>query len=378
MKAALLLEDGFFLEGMSFGKEGVTTGEVVFNTSMTGYQEILTDPSYRGQIVCMTYPLIGNYGVNPEDVESARVRVEGFIVKEKSAIVSSWRASGSLEDYLKEHNIVGIEGLDTRALTRHLRQCGAMKGIIATGDVPREVLKEKLDRAPSIMGVDLVKDVTCNAHYQWQEGLGSRRVTETKKSPHTVVVIDCGVKYSILRNLKEHTEKVIVVPARTSLSDILAFNPQGILFSNGPGDPEAVTYVIETGRELIAKLKKGEVKVAVMGICLGHQILGLAFGGRAQKLKFGHHGGNHPVKELASGRIDITAQNHNFVIPPVSIPEEGLEQTHINLYDQTSEGARHTKIPIVSIQFHPEAGPGPFDARYIFTHFCDLMRSAQA
>ncbi len=373
MKATLFLEDGFTLTGESFGAEGQTIGEVVFNTAMTGYQEILTDPSYKGQIVCMTYPLIGNYGVNASDVESKKLRAEGFIVKEKSRIVSNWRANKPLDEYLKEHNVVAIEGVDTRALTRRLREKGSMKGIISTIDFNAKTLKDKLDKAPSIIGVDLVKEVSCSKTYEWEEDLEIRRINEAKKHKFTIVTIDCGIKYCILRNLKELVEKVIVVPAKLALAEILKLKPDGILFSNGPGDPEAVTYVIDTAKELIAKLRNKELKVGVMGVCLGHQILGIAFGGRAKKLKFGHHGGNHPVKDLESGKIDITSQNHNFVIPPETIPDKELLQTHVNLYDHTPEGSKHKKLPVMSIQFHPEAGPGPFDARYIFGKFIDLI-----
>ena len=375
MKAILLLEDGFYLEGNNFGLAGETTGEVVFNTSMAGYQEILTDPSYKGQIVCMTYPLIGNYGINSHDVESSKVRVEGFIIKELSSIVSNWRAEKSLDEYLKENKIVAIEGLDTRALTRHLRHKGAMKGIISATDYNLDSLKQKLLKAPSIIGIDLVKEVSCEATYEWKEDLGPRRLSVLKKNNFTVVVLDCGVKFSILRNLKELAEKVIVVPAKTSLKDLLELKPNGIVLSNGPGDPEAVSYVIETAKELIEKLKNKEIKIAVMGVCLGHQMLGLAFGGKAQKLKFGHHGGNHPVKDLVTGKIDITAQNHNFVIPPETIPATaGLKETHMNLYDRTPEGSKHTSLPIMSVQFHPESGPGPFDARYLFSQFMAMIK----
>jgi len=374
-KTILLLEDGFYLEGNSFGKKGETIGEVVFNTAMTGYQEILTDPSYKGQIVCMTYPLIGNYGVNDQDFESRRIWVEGFIVKEKSRITSNWRAKKSLEEYLKENNIVGIEGIDTRVLTKRLRERGSMKGIVSAIDFDLKSLKEKLEKAPSIVGQDLVKEVSCSKIYEWERDLGIRRMQEEEIEKFTVVVIDCGVKFSILRSLKERVEKVIVVPANTSLEEILKLKPDGVLLSNGPGDPEPVKYVIETAKELFARLKRKELKIAIMGICLGHQILGLAFGGKAKKLKFGHHGGNHPVKDLETGRIDITSQNHNFVIPPETIPEENLIQTHLNLYDHTPEGAEHKNLPIFSVQFHPEAGPGPFDARYIFGKFIESIKS---
>lgn len=377
MKAILLLEDGFQLEGASFGAEGDAIGEVVFNTSMAGYQEILTDPSYKGQIVCMTYPLIGNYGVNTSDLESRRVRAEGFIIKENSRIVSNWRANKSLGDYLKENNIVAIEGVDTRALTRRIRDKGSMKGIISAGDFNTKTLKQKLDKAPSIVGTDLVKEVSCNKTYEWEEDLGIRRISSVKKQKLTIVAIDCGIKYSILRNIKELVDKVYVVPAKTKLSEILKLNPDGILFSNGPGDPEAVVYAIDTAKELLGKLRSKELKTAVMGVCLGHQILGIAFGGRAKKLKFGHHGGNHPVKDLETGRIDITSQNHNFVIPPETIPDKELIETHLNLYDRTPEGSRHKKIPVMSVQFHPESGPGPFDARYIFSKFVELIQSVK-
>jgi carbamoyl-phosphate synthase small subunit len=375
MKAILFLEDGFYLEGVSFGKEGETIGEVVFNTAMTGYQEILTDPSYKGQIVCMTYPLIGNYGANDQDTESRKIWPEGFIVKEKSRITSNWRAKKSLEEYLKENNIVGIEGVDTRAVTKRIRERGSMKGIISTIDFNLKSLKEKLEKSPSIVGQDLVKEVSCSEIYEWEQNLGMRRMHQEKIEKFCVVVIDCGVKFSILRSLKERIEKIIVVPANTSLEEILKLKPDGILFSNGPGDPEPVKYVIETAKELIARLKRKELKIAVMGICLGHQILGLAFGGKAKKLKFGHHGGNHPVKDLETTKIDITSQNHNFVIPPETIPEEGLIQTHLNLYDHTPEGSKHKNLPIFSVQFHPEAGPGPFDARYIFGKFVNLIKN---
>ena len=374
-KACILLEDGFYQEGFSLGAEGETAGEVVFNTSMSGYQEILTDPSYKGQIVCMTYPLIGNYGINYQDTESQHVQTEGLIIKERSKIASNFRSKISLETYLKENNIIGIDNLDTRAITRHLRVQGSMKGVISTVDFDRKSLKGKLDNAPSIVGRDLVREVLSKKIYEWHEPLPGVQ-DEVHTANYTVVVIDCGVKYSILRSLKSFIEKVIVVPADTSLRDILNLKPQGVLFSNGPGDPEAVTYAIDTAREIISGLKSRQLSVCVMGICLGHQILGLALGCKTYKLKFGHHGGNHPVKDLGTGKIDITAQNHNFCVQQESMPHD-LENTHINLYDNTPEGMRHKSLPIFSVQFHPEAGPGPFDARYIFGTFRGMIESNQ-
>ncbi len=376
MKAVLLLEDGLRLEGSAFGAKQETIGEVVFNTAMVGYQEILTDPSYRGQIVCMTYPLIGNYGINAQDTESAQVQVEGFIVKERSRITSNWQAQSGLDEYLSENNVVGIEQIDTRMITKRLREKGAMKGIIATGEYNMRRLREKLKASPPIIGRDLVKTVTCPDIYQWEEDLTARMIEPIRKKSKTVVVIDCGVKLNILRNLKEEFQRVIVVPAATSLREILKLKPDGILISNGPGDPEPVRYVIEVAREIIQKMKRKELNnMALAGICLGHQIIGLAFGGRAEKLKFGHHGGNHPVKDLETGRIDITSQNHNFIVPEYTIPENDLIPTHVNLYDNTLEGLKHKKLPIFSVQFHPEAGPGPFDARYIFGRFKKMVIS---
>jgi len=373
MKAIVLLEDGFVLQGEGFGASGETVGEVVFNTAMSGYQEILTDPSYKGQIVCMTYPLIGNYGVNKEDSESSKIHLAGFIIKELSRIASNWRSLGPLEDYLKENNIVGIEQIDTRALVRHVRTEGSMKGIISTFDFNQDSLKNKMAAVPDIMSRDLASQAGCLQAYEWKQGLGLRRMEVIAQTPWIVVVIDCGVKFSILRNLKQRCRKVIVVPAHSTAKEILRLKPDGILFSNGPGDPQAVTSVIQTARELIDALRNREIKVAIMGVCLGHQILSIALGGKAEKLKFGHHGGNHPVKELMTGRIDITAQNHNFIIPSESIPDKDVILTHINLYDNTPEGQRHKTLPLFSVQFHPESGPGPFDARHIWGDFFKLM-----
>jgi len=354
-KALLVLEDGKLFKGESLGAKGETAGEVVFNTSMTGYQEILTDPSYKGQIVTMTYPLIGNYGVNPEDFESSRIWAEGFIVREDSRIFSNWRAKESLGDFLREYGIVGIQGIDTRALTRHIRLQGAMKGVISTIDDDLDSLIEKAKTCPGVIGRDLVKEVSCKKDYWWKE-----------EGELEVVVLDCGVKYNILRELSFNGCRVRVVPAKTSAEEILELRPDGLLLSNGPGDPSAVPYVAKTVKTLLDKLP-------IFGICLGHQILGIALGGKTYKLKFGHHGANHPVKDLNTGKIAITVQNHGFCLDIDSLPSE-VELTHINLYDQTLEGIEHKYLPLFSVQFHPEASPGPHDVKYLFKKFVKLMQ----
>ena len=357
-KALLVLEDGKVFEGKAFGKEGEATGEVVFNTSMMGYEEILTDPSYKGQMVTMTYPLIGNYGISTKDFESSRPWVEGFIVRERSKIFSNWRAKTSLDSFLKEYNIVGIEGVDTRALTKHIRLQGAMKGIISTQDTDVKSLTEKAKHCPGVIGQDLVKDVTSKESWWWK-----------KEGEYKIVVVDCGVKYNILRELSVLNCKVQVVPAKTSAYEILKLKPDGILFSNGPGDPSAVPYIVNTAKDLIGKLP-------IFGICLGHQILAQALGGKTYKLKFGHHGGNHPVKDLKTGKIAITVQNHGFCVDIDSLPDE-VEITHINLYDNTLEGIRHRELPLFSVQFHPEASPGPHDAVYLFQEFIKLIKEGR-
>ncbi|MDP1853619.1 MAG: glutamine-hydrolyzing carbamoyl-phosphate synthase small subunit [Candidatus Omnitrophota bacterium] len=366
-KAVLVLEDGTVFEGIGFGAKGEAFGEVVFNTSITGYQEIITDPSYCGQIVTMTYPLIGNYGVNEEDVESAKPYLSGFVVKELSSIRSNWRSTLTLDEYLKKYNILAIQGIDTRALTRHLRQQGAMQGVISTEDFNLENLVKKIKSSPHLEGVDLVKGVTCKQLYDWNSAL---------RTPHSarffnVVVLDCGVKYNILRNLIKAGCKVKVVPANTSASEILELKPDGVLLSNGPGDPAAVTYVTQTARNLIGK-------IPIFGICLGHQMLGLALGGKTFKLKFGHHGGNHPVKDLKTGRVAITSQNHGFNVDIASIPRKDIIMTHVNLYDNTVEGLECKKLKLFSVQYHPEAGPGPHDAGYLFAKFVDMMKNKPA
>ena len=362
MEALLALEDGRVFRGCSLGAPGERAGEIVFNTSMTGYQEILTDPSYKGQIVTMTYPLIGNYGVNEEDLESSKPKVEGFVVREASGITSNWRSRKGLGEYLKEYNIPGIEGVDTRALTKHIRTAGAMKAMISTECLDEAVLLKKAHDSPGLIGRDLVKEVTCMKPYQWSKKEGE--INGTFK----VVTIDCGIKTNILRMLDAAGCEVIVVPAHTRSEEILALNGDGILLSNGPGDPAGVPYVVETVRELIGKLP-------IFGICLGHQILALAFGGKTYKLKFGHRGGNQPVKDLATGKVSITSQNHGFCVDIRSLSKDEIELTHINLNDQTLEGMRNKKYPVFSVQYHPEASPGPHDANYLFEEFIHLMES---
>ncbi len=381
MKAILALEDGTIFEGQHFGAPGECMGEVVFNTSMTGYQEVLTDPSYKGQIVTMTYPLIGNYGCNLEDFESNSAKVEGFIVREYSSYYSNWRADFSLGDFLEEHEILGIQGIDTRALTKRLRIHGVMNGIISTEDLDPASLVAKAQAFPGLEGTDLVKDVTCQESYLWES---SDAVEDDKgkvdlqlpiigkekndNSPQfNVVAVDYGVKMNILRRLALYGCRITVVPAHTSAEEILSLNPDGIFLSNGPGDPVDVPYAVETVRRLIGTKP-------IFGICLGHQILGLAFGGVTYKLKFGHRGANHPVKRLATDRVEITTQNHGYCVDIESLEGKNITITHINLNDNTLEGMQHNELPIFSVQYHPEASAGPHDSDYLFARFIELMQ----
>jgi len=372
MKALLALADGTVFEGASFGAEGEAGGEVVFNTSMTGYQEILTDPSYRGQVVAMTYPEIGNVGVNPEDVEAARPFVEGFIVKEYWARPSNWRARQSLSDYLTANGIPGIQGIDTRALVCHIRTHGAQEALITTLDLDPKRAVAKARTLPSMVGRDLVKEVTCKAPYAWDEATWSLACgygrAQTNAARASVVAYDFGIKRNILRNLVRAGCRVQVVPATTPAADVLAMNPDGIFLSNGPGDPDVGPYA-NIVRQLIGKKP-------IFGICLGHQIMGLALGGKTYKLKFGHHGGNQPVMDLTTRKVEITAQNHGFAVDVDSL--KGIAQlTHVNLNDQTVEGLAHATLPLFSVQYHPEASPGPSDANYLFERFMKLMETAR-
>ncbi len=369
MKAVLLLDDGTVFEGKGFGAKGYQCGEVVFNTSMCGYQEILTDPSYNEQIVTMTYPLIGNYGTNDLDWESKKLFVSGFIVKENCQYASNWRNEKSLDQYLKDNKVVGLEGIDTRMLVRHIRTQGAMKGIISTAETSVKKLKPLLDAYPGLVGRDIVKDVTTPKTYAWNKGAVD--VIEDQeilpKAQYKVVAIDFGVKENILRLLRSHGCKVTVVPAKTSAKAILAKKPDGVFLSNGPGDPAAVTYGIETVKQLLGE-------VPIFGICLGHQILSLALGGTTYKLKFGHRGANHPVKDFDTKKIEITSQNHGFCVDLDSLRDKKVELTHINLNDNTLEGLRCKKLKAFSVQYHPEASPGPHDSAYLFQNFIDFMK----
>src|SRR5262245_70288 len=376
MNATLALEDGTWYRGVSAGAPGETSGEVVFNTSMTGYQEVLTDPSYAGQIVTMTAPLIGNYGTASGDAESQAPRVAGFIMREESPLASNWRAEGTLRDYLVTHQIVAIADIDTRALTRVLRSAGVMRGVIATGQVDPDELVGKARAIPKMEGSDLVRGVTCDAPFDWRDvavtaGEADHRefgIAPQRRSSRRlrVAAYDFGIKWNILRRLDAYGCDVRVFPATAPASELLAVEPDGIFLSNGPGDPAALPYAINNARELVS------TDIPTFGICLGHQILGLAVGGQTSKLKFGHRGANHPVKDLDSGKVEITSQNHGFAVDPDSLPAD-VKVTHLNLYDGTVEGFCHTSKPVFSVQYHPEASPGPHDADYLFLKFLDAM-----
>jgi carbamoyl-phosphate synthase small subunit len=381
MRALLALEDGKYFEGESFGAAGTRLGEICFNTAMTGYQEVLTDPSYRGQIVAMTYPLIGNYGINALDQESREPHVRGFVIEELSEAPSNWRSEMSLDEYLKKYDIPGVQGIDTRALTRHLRTRGAMKACLTTEKMSSEQAVQRAVEGDGVIGMDYVKEVSTPEIYKWdpsdelsrpwsiQNGNGDDK---PKLPPirFRIVAYDYGIKQNILRLLRQKGFGVTVVPAATSSEEALKENPDGIFLSNGPGDPSALPYAHKTVRDLMGKKP-------IFGICLGHQILSFAFGGSTFKLKFGHRGANQPVKDLKSGRVAITAQNHGFAVDPESLPKN-VEVSHINLNDNTVEGMRHKELPIFSVQYHPEAAPGPHDASYFFSQFADLIEGKKS
>ncbi len=390
MEAILALEDGRIFRGRAWGAGGERTGEIVFNTSMTGYQEILTDPSYAGQIVTMSYPLIGNYGTNSEDIESRRPFVEGFVVREFSEISSNWRSGKTIDEYLKLHGIVGISEIDTRALVRHIRERGAMRACISSSETNEDLLIKRARQAPEMLGRNLVDQVTCGDSYVWSSSLdGVASVKDPSIDPipvkfhrpaqrpdrevetFHVVAYDFGIKYYILRYLAELGCRITVVPAQTQADDVLALAPDGVFLSNGPGDPAALSGIVSEVRRLIGA-------APVFGICLGHQLLAQALGGTTFKLKFGHRGGNQPVKNLRTGAIEITSHNHGFAVDPESLSSSEIELTHVNLNDGTLEGLRHRSLPVFSVQYHPEAGPGPHDATYLFDDFMAQMSEHRA
>lgn len=371
-KAYLALADGKVFEGRHFGAEGEVDAEIVFNTSMSGYQEILTDPSYCGQMVLMTYPLIGNYGINPEDFESDRPHLSGFIIKELSGVTSNWRSRQTLEDFLKEFGIIGIQGIDTRALTRHIREKGAQQAVLSTITQDHEELVRKAQNSPGLVGKDMVKEVTCQEPYDWEEGEweilnGKTSLKAAVDKAHFVVAYDFGIKRNILRMLAQAGCRVRVVPASTPGEEVMALNPDGVFLSNGPGDPVGVPYAVNNIKFLLGK-------VPIFGICLGHQILNLALNGKTFKLRFGHHGGNQPVMDVPSGKVEITSQNHSFAVSQESVASS-VDVTSVNLNDQTVEGIRHKEWPVFSVQYHPEASPGPHDSSHLFQQFTQLMKA---
>ena len=380
-RAILALEDGRVFKGRAAGARTRRGGEVVFNTSITGYQEVFTDPSYSGQIVCLTYPHIGNVGTNLDDEESAKPYIEGLVVREFSALASNWRSKESAQDYLERHRVPVIWDIDTRALVRHLREVGALRGVVATDGTPTEKVIAEARALPTMAGLELASRVTSPKRYEWKRGsieLGaSGAAVDVKsqappasedKSRYRVVAYDFGIKQNILRLLVDHGCDVTVVPAQTSGEDVLALKPGGVFLSNGPGDPEPIGYAVANIRKMLGR-------VPIFGICLGHQLCGLALGGRTFKLKFGHHGSNHPVQNLRTKKVEITSQNHGFCVDPDSLPSSDVEITHVNLNDHTNEGMRHRSLPLFSVQYHPEASPGPHDARYLFDDFISLMKA---
>ncbi len=372
MKALIALEDGTIFEGRSFTGRGEAIGEIVFNTSLSGYQEILTDPSYTGQIVTMTYPMIGNYGINPSDMESTAIHPMAFLIKEYNGYPSNFRSTMPLSDFLQEYSILGVEGFDTRALVKHIRSKGAMKGIVSTDDLDRDSLVERAREWSGLVGQDMVKRVTCDEPYGWADngpvpGTNFATAEQNITDPFRVIAFDFGIKFNQLRLLTEKGCQVQVVPATTTAETVLGMNPDGIFLSNGPGDPEGVDGVVDTIQNLLGKKP-------IFGICLGHQILGLACGGKTYKLKFGHRGGNQPVKDLTTGHVEITSQNHGFCLDGTSLSRDDIEVTHINLNDNSLEGMRHKKHPAFSVQYHPEHAPGPHDSVYLFDKFINMMR----
>ena len=369
--AKLALEDGTVFTGQAFGAAGTTEGEVVFNTSMTGYQEILTDPSYKGQLVTMTYPMIGNYGINPVDMESRKPHVAGFIVKELSPVASNYRSNITLDEYLKQNNIIGIEGIDTRALTRRLRIRGSMRGVLSTEMLDDVALVAKARSAADMLGADWVKAVKPAESYGWEQDQGDWKHGDVLRGDGLhVVALDCGAKHNILRHLRERGLMVTVLPPDITADEIMKHRPDGLFLSNGPGDPAVLDYAVTPIKKLIGKLP-------IFGICLGHQLLGRAIGAETFKMKFGHRGGNQPVKNLETGRVEITSQNHGFALEEQSLEASGGVVTHVNLNDGTIEGFRHTQLPIFSVQYHPESSPGPHDSAYLFDAFVELMKTGK-